>query len=64
MKFQLLQANISKNLDIILKKEESGTALTSSETRNKKIYNTNTNAVGSIFNCLIKQLQKRLHVKY
>ena len=44
-KFQLLQINISRNLDKILNKEESGIALSSSETRNKKIYNTNSNGV-------------------
>ena len=57
-KFQLLQTNISKNLDLILKKEESGTALTSSETRNKKIYNTNTNAVGSYLQLLDQTIAK------
>ena len=57
-KFQLLQTNISKNLDKILKKEESGTPLTSSETRNKRIYNTNTNAVGSYLQLLDQTIAK------
>ena len=35
-KFQLLQINISRNLDRILNKEESGIELSSSEVRNKK----------------------------
>ena len=54
-KFELLKTNISKNIDIILKKEESGTALTSKEVRNKKIYDTNSNAVSAYLQ-LIDQL--------
>ena len=46
-KFELLKTNISKNIDIILNKEESGTPLTSREVRNKKIYDTNSNAVSA-----------------
>ena len=45
----------SKNIDIILKKEESGTALTSKEVRNKRIYDTNSNAVSAYLQ-LIDQL--------
>lgn len=54
-KFELLKTNISKNIDIILKKEESGTALTSKEARNKRIYDTNSNAVSAYLQ-LIDQL--------
>ncbi|MDG1247409.1 MAG: hypothetical protein P8N64_03545, partial [Flavobacteriaceae bacterium] len=54
-KFELLKTNISKNIDIILKKEESGTPLTSREVRNKKIYDTNSNAVSAYLK-LIDQL--------
>ncbi len=54
-KFELLKTNISKNIDIILKKEESGTALTSKEVRNKRIYDTNSNAVSAYLQ-LIDQL--------
>lgn len=54
-KFELLKTNISKNIDIILKKEESGTALTSREARNKRIYDTNSNAVSAYLK-LIDQL--------
>ena len=54
-KFVLLKTNISKNIDIILKKEESGTALTSKEVRNKRIYDTNSNAVSAYLQ-LIDQL--------
>ena len=54
-KFELLKTNISKNIDIILNKEESGTALTSKEVRNKRIYDTNSNAVSAYLQ-LIDQL--------
>ena len=54
-KFELLKTNISKNIDIILNKEESGTPLTSREVRNKKIYDTNSNAVSAYLQ-LIDQL--------
>ena len=54
-KFELLKTNISKNIDIILKKEESGIALTSKEARNKRIYDTNSNAVSAYLQ-LIDQL--------
>ena len=54
-KFELLKTNISKNIDIILKKEESGTALSSKEVRNKRIYDTNSNAVSAYLQ-LIDQL--------
>ena len=54
-KFESLKTNISKNVDIILKKEESGTPLTSREVRSKKIYDTNSNAVSAYLQ-LIDQL--------
>jgi tetratricopeptide (TPR) repeat protein len=54
-KFESLKTNISKNVDIILKKEESGTPLTSREVRNKRIYDTNSNAVSAYLQ-LIDQL--------
>ena len=57
-KFQLLKTNIAKNLDVILTKEESGTPLTSSESRNKRIYNTNSNAVGSYLQLLDQTIAK------
>ena len=53
-----MQINISRNLDKILNKEESGIALSSSETRNKKIYNTNSNAVGSYLKLLDQTIAK------
>ena len=54
-KFELLKTNISKNIDVILNKEELGTPLTSREVRNKKIYDTNSNAVSAYLQ-LIDQL--------
>ena len=54
-KFELLKTNISRNIDIILKKEESGTPLSSKEVRSKRIYDTNSNAVSAYLQ-LIDQL--------
>ena len=54
-KFQLLKTDISKNIDIILNKEELGTPLTSREVRNKRIYDTNSRAVSAYLQ-LIDQL--------
>ena len=41
-KFALEQTNLAKKLDVILKKLETGEALTSRELRNKRVYETNT----------------------
>jgi tetratricopeptide (TPR) repeat protein len=41
-KFALEQTNLAKKLDVILKKLETGEALTSREQRNKRVYETNT----------------------
>ena len=57
-KFELLKTNISKNIDIILKKEESGTPLTSREVRNKKIYDTNSNAVSAYLRLIDQRIAK------
>ncbi len=46
-KFDIESTALAKRLDIILKKEESGTALSSKETRNKRVYNINSNAIGT-----------------
>ena len=54
-KFELLKTNISKNIDIILNKEELGTPLSSREVRNKKVYDTNSKAVSAYLQ-LIDQL--------
>ncbi len=47
-KFELESVKLSKNLDRILKKEESGEALTTKDLKRKRIYGTNSNAI-SIF---------------
>jgi tetratricopeptide (TPR) repeat protein len=41
-KFALEQTNLAKKLDVILKKVETGEALTSRQQRNKRVYETNT----------------------
>lgn len=41
-KFEKENTKLAKKLDIILKKEEKGTALTSRETRNKRVYEINS----------------------
>ncbi len=41
-KFALEQTNLAKKLDVILKKVETGEALTSRQQRNKSVYETNT----------------------
>jgi len=46
-KFELESTNLSKQLDKILTKEDAGTALTSRETRNKKVYEINSKAIGT-----------------
>jgi tetratricopeptide (TPR) repeat protein len=51
-KFEIEGTELAKKLDIILKKEESGTALTSRETRNKRIYNVNSSAIGTFLSNL------------
>lgn len=45
-KFELEGTNLSKRLDVILKKEESGAALSTKDLRRRRIYDTNTNAIG------------------
>ena len=51
-KFELESTKLAKKLDVILKKEESGTALTSRESRSKRIYNVNSNAIGTFLSNL------------
>jgi tetratricopeptide (TPR) repeat protein len=46
-KFEFESIELSKKLDIILKKEELGTPLSIKETRNKRAYNINSNAIGT-----------------
>lgn len=40
-KFELEQTNLARKLDVILKKEDAGEAVTSREQRNKRVYETN-----------------------
>ncbi|MGB1831523.1 MAG: tetratricopeptide repeat protein [Flavobacteriaceae bacterium] len=51
-KFEIEGTELAKKLDIILKKEESGTALTSREMRNKRIYDVNSSAIGTFLSNL------------
>jgi tetratricopeptide (TPR) repeat protein len=46
-KFELEGTNLAKKLDLILKKEEEGIALSTRETKNKRVYNINSNAIGT-----------------
>ncbi|MEC7773111.1 MAG: hypothetical protein VYE25_01080, partial [Bacteroidota bacterium] len=57
-RFESLRIDIAKNIDIILKKEESGVALTSKEERNKRIYDTNSNAVGAYLKLIDQRIAK------
>ena len=45
-KFEFEAIKLAKNLDVILKKEESGSPLTNREIRSKKVYEVNSNAIG------------------
>lgn len=45
-KFEDEGKKLAKKLDVILNKEEAGTPLTSRETKNKRVYNVNSTAIG------------------
>lgn len=51
-KFDIETIALAKKLDVILKKEEAGTALTSREQRRKRIYNVNSKAIGTFLSNL------------
>ena len=51
-KFEFESTQLAKKLDVILKKEEAGNALTGRETRNKRVYNINSNAIGTFLSNL------------
>ncbi|MFQ3341735.1 MAG: tetratricopeptide (TPR) repeat protein [Flavobacteriaceae bacterium] len=51
-KFDIEGTALAKKLDVILKKEEEGTALSSRENRNKRVYNVNSNAIGTFLSNL------------
>ena len=45
-KFEIEATSLAKRLDVILKKEESGAALTTKDLKRKRIYGVNSNAIG------------------
>ena len=45
-KFETEASNLAKRLDVILKKEESGAALTTKDLKRRRVYDTNANAIG------------------
>ena len=45
-KFEEESTKLAKKLDVIIKKEDAGTPLTSKETKNKKVYQINSTAIG------------------
>lgn len=45
-KFEFEGTSLAKKLDVILKKEESGAALSTKDLRRRRIYDTNSNAIG------------------
>ena len=45
-KFELEGTKLAKKLDVLLKKEESGSPLTTKDLRNRKKFNTNSRAIG------------------
>ena len=45
-KFEIEATSLAKKLDVILKKEESGAALTTKDLKRKRVYDTNSNAIG------------------
>ena len=51
-KFEVESTNLSKKLDLILKKQESGSLLNSRELRSKRIYGINSNAIGTFLSNL------------
>ena len=57
-KFESLRIDIARKIDEILKKEDTGVALTSKEERNKRIYDTNSNAVGAYLQLIDQRIAK------
>lgn len=51
-KFEIESINLAKKLDVILKKQEEGTPLSSREVRNKRVYGINSNAIGTFLSNL------------
>ena len=57
-KFDIESVKLSKKLDIILKKEDEGSIITSRETRNKRAYESQSNAIGTFLRNLDLIIQK------
>ena len=51
-KFEIESINLAKKLDVILKKQEEGTPLSSREVRSKCVYGINSNAIGTFLSNL------------
>ncbi|MDG1292436.1 MAG: hypothetical protein P8I34_06025 [Flavobacteriaceae bacterium] len=51
-KFEIESINLAKKLDVILKKQEEGTPLSSREVRSKRVYGINSNAIGTFLSNL------------
>ena len=51
-KFELEATNLAKKLDVILKKQEAGTPISSREIRSKRVYDINSNAIGTFLSNL------------
>ncbi len=51
-KFEFESVTLAKKLDVILKKEDAGTALSSRELRNKRVYEVNSRAIGTFLSNL------------
>jgi len=51
-KFELEATNLAKKLDVILKKQENGSPLSSREVRSKRVYGINSNAIGTFLSNL------------
>ncbi len=57
-KFEIESVNLAKKLDVILKKQEEGTPLSSRDVRSKRVYGINGNAIGTFLsnlNAIISQ---------
>ena len=57
-KFDIESVKLSKKLDVILKKEDEGSIITSRETRNKRAYESQSNAIGTFLRNLDLIIQK------
>lgn len=51
-KFEVESFNLAKKLDVILKKQDEGTPLSSREVRSKRVYGINSNAIGTFLSNL------------